>query len=62
MLQLVRPLHIALSLGLGLVLEVRLEHLLSLGPCMHHCVSCTEGLVVLRDDTNYICGVVTIMC
>ena len=35
---------------------MRFTHLLSLGACVHHC--CTlEGLVVLRDHTNCVCGV-----
>ena len=33
-------------------------HLLSLGACVHHCCT-SEGLVVLRDHTNRICGVAT---
>ena len=35
---------------------MRFTHLLSLGASTHHC--CTlEGLIVLRDHTNRICGV-----
>ena len=37
---------------------MRFAYLKRLGACMHHC--CTlEGLVVLRDHTNHICGVAT---
>ena len=31
-------------------------YLLPLGACAHHCCT-SEGLVVLRDHTNHICGV-----
>ena len=35
---------------------MRFAYLLPLGACAHHC--CTlEGLVVLRDHTNRVCGV-----
>ena len=35
---------------------MRFAHLLLLGACVHHC--CTlEGLVVLQDHTNHVCGV-----
>ena len=35
---------------------MRFAYLLPLGTCAHHC--CTlEGLVVLRDHTNRVCGV-----
>ena len=33
-------------------------YLLSLGACAHHCYT-SEGLVVLRDHTNRVCGVAT---
>ena len=35
---------------------MRFAYLLPLGACVHHC-STSEGLVVLRDHTNYIYGV-----
>ena len=35
---------------------MRFAHLLSHGACTHHCFT-SEGLVVLRDHTNCICGV-----
>ena len=35
---------------------MRFTHLLSLGACAHHCCT-SEGLEVLRDHTNRVCGV-----
>ena len=35
---------------------MRFVHLLPLGACAHHCCT-SEGLVVLRDHTNRVCGV-----
>ena len=34
----------------------RFAYLLPLGACVHHCCT-SEGLVVLRDHTNHVCGV-----
>ena len=34
---------------------MRFAHLLPLNACMHHCCT-SEGLVVLRDRTNRVCG------
>ena len=39
---------------------MRFAYLLPLGACVHHCCT-SEGLVVLRDHTNRICGVATTM-
>ena len=35
---------------------MRFAYLLPLGACAHHCCT-SEGLVVLRDHTNHVCGV-----
>ena len=35
---------------------MRFAHLLPLGACTHHCCT-SEGLVVLQDHTNCVCGV-----
>ena len=35
---------------------MRFAYLLPLGACVHHCCT-SEGLVVLRDHTNRVCGV-----
>ena len=35
---------------------MRFAHLLSLGAYAHHCCI-SEGLVILRDHTNRVCGV-----
>ena len=35
---------------------MRFAHLLPLGTCAHHCCT-SEGLVILRDHTNHVCGV-----
>ena len=35
---------------------MRFAYLLPLGACEHHCCT-SEGLVVLRDHTNRVCGV-----
>ena len=35
---------------------MRFVHLLPLGACVHHCCT-SEELVVLRDQTNRVCGV-----
>ena len=35
---------------------MRFAYLLPLGACAHHCCT-SEDLVVLRDHTNYVCGV-----
>ena len=35
---------------------MRFAYLLPLGACAHHCCT-SEGLVVLRDHTNRVCGV-----
>ena len=37
---------------------MRFAYLLTLGACAHHCCT-SEGLVVLRDHTNHVCGVST---
>ena len=37
---------------------MRFAYLLPLGACEHHCCI-SEGLVVLRDHTNRVCGVAT---
>ena len=37
---------------------MRFAYLLPLGACEHHCCT-SEGLVVLRDHTNRVCGVAT---
>ena len=37
---------------------MRFVYLLPLGTCAHHCCT-SEGLVVLRDHTNRVCGVAT---
>ena len=39
---------------------MRSAYLLSLGACVHHCCT-SEGLVVLRDHTNCVCGVAATM-
>ena len=39
---------------------VRFRHLLALRACAHHCCT-SEGLVVLRDHTNRVCGVAAIV-
>ena len=36
---------------------MRFAYLLPLGACAHHCCT-SEELVVLRDHTNHVCGVV----
>lgn len=57
--RLVRPLLNTLSLGLGLV-WLRFVSYCLLDASVHHvCIS--EGLIVLRDYTNYVCGVVSIV-
>ena len=35
---------------------MRFAHLLTLGACTHHCCT-SDGLLVLRDYTNRVCGV-----
>jgi hypothetical protein len=54
-LRLVRPPLNVLALGLGLVLE-RFAYLLLFGASVHQ-VCTSEGLVVLGDHTNRVCGV-----
>ena len=39
---------------------MRFAYLLPLGACAHHCGT-SEGLVVLRDHTNRVCGVAATM-
>ena len=39
---------------------MRFAHLLPLDACAHHCCT-SEGLVVLRDHTNRVCGVAATM-
>ena len=39
---------------------MRFAYLLPLGACAHHCRT-SEGLVVLRDHTNRVCGVAATM-
>ena len=39
---------------------MRFAHLLSLGACVHHCCT-SKRLIVLRDHTNHVCGVATIV-
>ena len=39
---------------------MRFSYLLPLGACTHHCYI-SEGLVVLRDHTNLVCGVAATM-
>ena len=39
---------------------MRFAYLLPLGACAHHCCT-SEGLVVLRDHTNCVCGVAATM-
>ena len=40
---------------------MRFAYLLPLGACAHHCYT-LEGLVVLRDHTNQVCGVAATLC
>jgi hypothetical protein len=58
-LRLVRPLSYALALGLGLVAS---EVCIPLNPrCLRAPCLYSAGLVVLRDHTNYVCGVTATM-
>lgn len=50
-----------LALGLVLVLEVRLEHLLSFSACAPIVLVVIEELVVLWDHTNHVHGVAATM-